>query len=92
MEVNGKSAGFCASESESFGDAERVIDPFSRALQPKAAIDFFGSVEAVAGQLDATIGQAIASGGDSQLQSGGEDNTSVVIRVIPENLDAAWSE
>ena len=90
--VDGKTASFGTGAGEHFGDAERVVGPFSRVLQTPAAIDFFQSVEAVAGQLDAALGQSIADRGDAELERGGEDNTSIVIRVVPENLDAAGGE
>jgi len=77
---------------EHFSDAQRVVDPFSGTLQPRRAIDFFRTPHVAAGQLHATAGELFAGGLDAQMERGGEDYTSVVIRVVSENLDAAWSE
>jgi hypothetical protein len=87
--VDRKSARHGTGTGEHFSDAERVVDPFSRASQAGATVDFFHSVETFAEQLDAAIGEAVAGCGHAKLERGGEDNTSVVIRVVPENLDAA---
>jgi ElaB/YqjD/DUF883 family membrane-anchored ribosome-binding protein len=77
---------------EHFGDTQRVVDPFSRAVQARRAVDFFHNPRLAAGQLHAPAGQSLASGCDAELERGGEDYTPVVIRVVSEDLDAAWSK
>jgi len=90
--MNAKPAWFGTGACEHFGNAERVIGPFSRAVQTQTTVDFFDHLETLAGEFDATIGQAITGCGHAELKRGSEDNTSVVIRVVPEDLDAAWSK
>ena len=77
---------------EHFGDTERVVDPFAGTLQTRRTIDFFRTPHVSAGKLHSTVGELFANRRDAEMERGGEDNTPVVICVVSENLDAAWSE
>ena len=90
--ANGKTSRLGAGAGEHFRDTQRVISPFSGALQSPGAVEFFHSPRVAAGQFHETVRQFFTGGRNAQMERGGEDNTSVVIGVISEDLDAAWGK
>ena len=90
--ANGKTSRLGAGAGEHFRDTQRVIGPLSGALQSLGAVKFFHSPRVAAGQFHETVRQFLAGGRNAQMERGGEDNTPVVIGVISEDLDAAWSK